>query len=61
MDTYAVDNEGVTDTRFAIFGGATTNKCYLNDLWEYSVIENKWEEKSKPEAEPLEACRFLEE
>ena len=61
MDTYTVEGEGHADTRFAVFGGATTSKCYLNDLWEYSVLDSKWEEKSKPEAEPSEACRFLEE
>lgn len=61
MDTYTTESVGQVDTKFAVFGGATTNKCYLNDFWVYSLLENRWEVRSKAEAEPSEACEFLNE
>jgi hypothetical protein len=35
--------EGVPEMdRFAITGGENVQRCYMNDVWEYHVEENRW-------------------
>lgn len=60
FDSYQVKNESSLDTKFVIFGGETKSKCYLNDLWGYSVSTNQWERESRLQAEQNEACKTLQ-
>lgn len=58
-DTYTVQSLESQDTRFVVFGGASKHKCYLDDLWVYSVSENMWSEKSKLSPGQPHRCRYL--
>lgn len=42
MDTYTTGESNEEDLRFVIMGGEGKKGCYLNDLWEYSVRQNRW-------------------
>ena len=54
MDSYSVSTSGgsganstsATDTRLVVFGGESLKQCYMNDLWEFSVLNSAWELKS---------------
>ncbi|KAK9811720.1 hypothetical protein WJX72_008961 [[Myrmecia] bisecta] len=47
-DSYTVANatSDEVDTRFVVFGGEARHVCYLNDVWEYSQLANRWSQLS---------------
>jgi hypothetical protein len=61
MDTYTTEVNSTLDSRFVVFGGAGDHRCYLDDLWEYSVAGNTWQEMSKLAADQPHKCQHLEE
>ena len=67
MDVYSLNvssgsganSTSVTDTRMVVFGGESLKQCYMNDLWEFSVLDSAWELKSALEPDQQGRCAEL--
>ena len=53
------DSMTATDTRLVVFGGESLKQCYMNDLWEFSVLNSTWELKSALEPDQQGKCAKL--